>query len=139
VETEETRGIVVDLYDAYRRRAFERVAALIDDDIDWVIYGPVQIFPFVGQRRGKAAVLAAMGDIARDYALESHEAEILIVEGDRAAVLADVSFVQRTTNRTLRFRVANFLKLRDGKLVEFREFSNTFDVVEQALGRWIEV
>ena len=29
--------------------------------------------------------------------------------------------------------------LRDGRIVEFREFANTFDLVEQALGRFIEV
>jgi ketosteroid isomerase-like protein len=35
----------------------------------------------------------------------------------------------------LRFRVANFLRFQDGRVIEFREFSNSFDVVEQALGR----
>ena len=25
--------------------------------VDWVIYGPIELFPFLGARRGKAAVL----------------------------------------------------------------------------------
>ncbi|MER8284561.1 nuclear transport factor 2 family protein, partial [Acinetobacter baumannii] len=65
----------------------------------------------------------------------NYQAEIIIVENDRAAVISDVSFTQRATNRLLRFRVANFLRFQDGRLIEFREFSNSFDVVEQALGR----
>jgi hypothetical protein len=36
----------------YERRDFERVAALIHDDIDWVIYTPMSVFPFAGPRRG---------------------------------------------------------------------------------------
>jgi ketosteroid isomerase-like protein len=134
-----TRKTVRELYDAYARRDFERVAAFVHDDIDWVIYGPIAIFPFAGPRHGRAAVLAAMGAIAEHYSLESHRPEITIVEGERAAVIADVTFIQRATNRTLRFRVANFLRFQDGKLIEFREFANSFDVVEQALGRELEL
>ncbi len=135
----DTRATVRELYDAYGRRDFERVAALIHDDIDWVIYGPVGVFPFAGPRRGRAAVLSALAGIAELYSLESYTPEIILADGDRAAVMSDVSFKQRATNRTMRFRVANFLRLQDGKVIEFREFANTFDVVEQALGRELQL
>lgn len=130
-----TRELVRDLYDAYARRDGARVAGFIHDDIDWVMYGPVAIFPFAGPRRGRAAAMAALAGIAEHFLLNSHQLEFVIADGDRAAVIADVSFTQRATNRIMRFRLANFLRFRDGKLIEFREFSNTFDVVEQALGR----
>jgi ketosteroid isomerase-like protein len=139
VADSETRAQVTELYSAYQRRDFERIAAYIHDDIDWVIYGPVSVFPFAGPRHGRAAVLEAMAGIAKAYSLESYKLEILIVDGDRAAAMSDVSFTQRATNRTLRFRVANFLRFQDGKLIEFREFTNSFDVVEQALGRELEL
>ena len=80
-----------------------------------------------------------MGSIAEHYLLESYKPEIMIVDGERAAVMSDVSFKQRATDRTLRFRVANFLRFQDGKVIEFREFANTFDVVEQALGRELQL
>ena len=130
-----TRATVDELYDAYGRRDFERVAALIHPDIDWIIYSPVTIFPFAGPRHGRAAVLEAMAGIAQAYQLENYKRELVIVDGDRAAIMADVGFLQRSTNRSLRFRVANFLRFQDGLLIEFREFANSFDVVEQALGR----
>jgi ketosteroid isomerase-like protein len=76
-----------------------------------------------------------LGAIAEEYTLQSYKREISIVDGDRAAVMSDVNFTQRATGRTLRFRVANFLRFQDGRVIEFREFSNSFDVVEQALGR----
>lgn len=80
-------------------------------------------------------MLQAMGAIAEHYVLENYKNEIMIVDGDRAAVMSDVSFTQRATNRVLRFRIANFLRFQDGKLIECREFANSFDLVEQALGR----
>jgi ketosteroid isomerase-like protein len=129
---------VRELYAAYGRRDFDHVAAFIHDDIDWVIYSPISVFPFADPRRGRAAVLEAMAGIAQQYSLESYQNEIVIVKGERAAVMSDVSFIQRATNRIMRFRVANFLRFQDGKLIEFCEFANSFDVVEQALGRELE-
>lgn len=124
-----------ELYDAYERRDFARVAEFIHDDIDWVIYAPVSVFPFAGHRRGRKAVLEAMAGIAERFSLEEYKREVVIAEGDRAALMSDVSFKQRATGRMLRFRAANFLRFQDGRLTEFREFVDTFDVVEQALGR----
>jgi ketosteroid isomerase-like protein len=49
---ESTRKAVDELYAAYDKRDFKRVAALIDDDVDWIIYldhlWTIHIFPFVG-------------------------------------------------------------------------------------------
>ena len=41
--------------------------------------------------------------------------------------------------RLLRFRLANFVRFRNGRVVEFREFANTFDLVAQALGRELQI
>jgi ketosteroid isomerase-like protein len=137
MDTETTRAVVRAIYDAYARRDFETVAAYLADGIDWMIYAPVDVFPFAGPRKGRKDVLTALADIAALYAVESYRPEAQVVDGDRAAVLSDVSFVQRASGRTLRFRIADFLRLEDGRVVEFREFMNTLDVAEQALGRFI--
>src|SRR4051812_2711149 len=112
--SEQTRAAVTGLYDAYSHRDFDRVAAYLDDDIDWIIYAPINIFPFVGARRGKTAVLEALGGIAKDYQLERYEPKVILVEGDRAAVMSEVAFRQRATDRVLSFQLANFLRLRNG-------------------------
>ena len=137
--TEQTRAVVRDLYDAYARRDFDRVAALIHDDIDWVIYAPMQVFPFAGARKGRVAVMQALAGIAEHFNLESYVPEIILADGDRAGVISDVSFTQRTSNRKMRFRLANFMRIENGRIIEFREFANTFDVVEQALGHYLQV
>lgn len=35
------------------------------DDVDWVIYGPIEISPFLGARLGKAAVLEVCRQIGK--------------------------------------------------------------------------
>jgi ketosteroid isomerase-like protein len=130
----DTRSVVTELYAAYRAGDVARVAALIGDDIEWIIHGPAHVFSFEGPRRGKAAVMETLGQIAARFELKRYEQEVIIVEGERAAVISSTSFLQRTTKRTLSLRLVNFLRVREGKIVEFREFSDTFDAVEQALG-----
>ncbi|MCC6777649.1 MAG: nuclear transport factor 2 family protein [Hyphomicrobiales bacterium] len=134
-----TRAIVTTLYDAYERGDAERVASLIDDEIDWILHAPSNVFHFAGQRRGKAEALHVLAAIAAEYALISYRPQIIIVEGERAAVLSDVAFKQCSTQRVMRFQIVNFLRVRNGKVVEFREFLNTFDAVEQSLGRLLAV
>jgi ketosteroid isomerase-like protein len=129
-----TQATVNELYTAYAGHDFRRVAEMLHENIDWIIYGPVEVFPFAGLRRGRIAVLQAIGTIAEFYSLQRHAIDVMIVNGDRAAVMADVSFKQRATDRTLRFRVANFLRIENGQLIEFREFADSFDQVEQAVG-----
>lgn len=85
-----TRAAVKDVYSAYAKGDVARVALFIHEDIDWIIYGPVTVFPFAGMRRGRAAVLAALGEIAQSYELESHKIEQTIIDGDRAAIMANV-------------------------------------------------
>lgn len=86
---ETTRAAVTDLYSAYAGGDGERMAALIADDVDFIIYGPVQVFPFAGHHQGKGAVLEALGRIAEDYLLESYVPQVTVIDGDRAAVMSD--------------------------------------------------
>jgi ketosteroid isomerase-like protein len=134
-----TRETVRALFDAFEKRDLERFANLIHRDIDWVIHGPMAVFPFAGLRRGRPAVLQALAGMALSYSLDSYSLDFVIVDGDRAAIMADVSLSQLATGRILRFRVANFLRIQDAKLIEFREFADSFDQVEQALGRVVEL
>jgi hypothetical protein len=39
----------------------------------------------------------------------------------------------------LTFKLADFLRFESNLLVEFRELSDTFDVTQQALGRWLKL
>jgi ketosteroid isomerase-like protein len=135
----DTRATVLALHKAYREGDAARVASLVHDDIDWIIHGPARVFPFEGPRRGKGQVMQVLADIAQHFELKRYEPEIVIVEGDRAAVLSQTSFVQRSTGRTMSLRLVNFIRVQDGRIIEFREFSDTFDVVEQAMGSWLHV
>ena len=139
LDTETTRALVHRLYDAYGRGDAAEFIGVIHDDIDWVIQGPVEVFPFAGARRGKEAAIAALESIAALYELKRYVPEIVVVDGPQVAQLSNVAFLQRATGRVLTFKIVDFLRFEQGMLVEFRELLDSFDVTQQALGRWLRV
>jgi len=56
----------------------------------------------------------------------------------RPALISDVSYRKSSTGRVLRMRIASFLRLQDGRVIEYREFIDSFDALEQALGRQLQ-
>jgi hypothetical protein len=76
------------LHRAINDRQFGDLEDLIDDDVDWAIYGPIDMFPCLGARRGKAAVLEALRQIADNIRVHRFDREqIMLGEGRRCCAI----------------------------------------------------
>ena len=132
--TESIRPIVEAFYRASAERDIPRIIAMIDDDVDWLVQGPIDIFSFLGQRRGKDAVLQGYREIARQLEVTGYQVEKLLVDGDGAAALIRLTSIVRATARVMSIRTSQFSRFRGGKLIEMRAVLDSFDMVEQTLG-----
>jgi ketosteroid isomerase-like protein len=139
VTSESTRGIIRMIHDAFKRGDHERFASYYDENIDWTFHAPVSVFPFAGRRVGKPALFLSLKELYEDYSLQGFAAQMVLADGDRAAVISEMALVQRATSRTIRCRVASFYRIRNGHVVEYQGFVDSFDAVEQALGRYVAV
>jgi ketosteroid isomerase-like protein len=133
------RPTVEAFYRASAARDLDRVASFLADDVDWLVQGPVDVFPFLGQRHGKAAVLEGYREIARKLDVTGYEVEELLVDGDRAAALIRITSVVVMTGKVMSIRTSQFSRFRDGKVVEMHAVLDTFDMVEQTIGRPLDV
>lgn len=129
------RVVVMEMQDAFRKHDYPRLADYFHDDIDWLFHGPTSIFPEVGHRRGKIAVFKTLAALNDMYRFDTYQSEQTVAEGDWAASVADVKLVQRTSNRIIQCKIASFHRVRDGQVVEYRGFTDSFDAAEQVLGR----
>ena len=127
------------LHRALSERQFADIEALIDDDIDWAIYGPIDTFPFFGARRGKAAVLDVIRRIADNVRIHRFDRESVLLGADSAASMIRYSLTALDSNKPISLRLAHFAKFRADRLVSLRVLVDTFDLVEQALGRPIHL
>ena len=62
----------------------------------------------------------------------------MLVDGDWASTYSVGQMLQLATQRTIRIRTGNFYRFRDGKVVEYRGFTDSLDIVEQVLGRELD-
>jgi len=129
------RPIVEAFYRASSERDVALAVSFIADDVDWLVQGPVDLFAFFGQRHGKAAVLEGYREVDRKLEITGYKVEALLVEGDRAAALIRMTAVVRETGKVMSVRTSQFSRFRDGKIVEMHAVLDSYDMVEQVLGR----
>jgi ketosteroid isomerase-like protein len=133
------RPIVEAFYRASAERDIAGAIALIDDNVDWLVQGPVDVFAFFGQRRGKAAVLDGYREVARKLDVTGYDVEALLVEGDRAAAMIRLTSIVRATGKVMTVRTSQFSRFRAGKMVEMRAVLDSYDMVEQTIGRVLDL
>jgi ketosteroid isomerase-like protein len=127
------------LHRAINERQPEDLEALIDDDVDWAVYGPIDMFPFFGARRGKAAVLEVIREIADNVRVHRFDRESMMLGAESAAAMMRYSLTMLDANKPISLRLAQFAQFKAGKLVSIRILVDTFDLVEQALGHPIHL
>ena len=127
------------LRDAIENRETDHIAALLDDDVDWAIFGPIDMFPFLGARQGKEAVIDVLMQIADNFRLNRFDRELTILGDDSASTLVRCSFTANDNDKPISVRLANFVRFSKGRLAKLRVVMDTFDLVEQTLGRPINL
>ena len=134
------RGFARAFCDALALREPARIAPLIDDDIDWTIFGPVDLFPFFGHRKGKSRrPRDARSGLPNTCNCAVATWSATLTDGDHAASMMRVTARDRRSGRTLSLRLALFAQFSGDKLTALRAVFDTFDAAEQALGRHIDL
>ena len=133
-------SVVQAFYQAYFSREPLRIAPFLADDVEWTVAGPVDIFPFCGPRRGKAAVLELFERLVPNvFEAKAFEPEELVIDGDCVAMLVRITGIQCSTGRVINFHSAQFAHFRDDKVVSYNAVIDSFNATEQWIGRPIEV
>ena len=127
------------LHRAIDNREFAELESLIDEDVDWTLYGPIDMFPFLGARRGRTAVMEVIRQLADNVRVHRFERETVLLGEDTAASMLRYSLTSMESNKPIVVRIAHFAQFKYGRLRSIRAVLDTFDLVEQVLGRSIHL
>jgi uncharacterized protein len=131
----QTRQRVLDYLGAFYAGDVLRTLDCCDDEIDIIAYAPVELFPHLGHKHGKAWIPEAIRTQKQRYLSRKYEIKFMAVEGDKAAAMLRLLMEKRNDRRIMQFDVAEFYTLRNGRIAEFRSFFDSFDLVQQLLGQ----
>jgi ketosteroid isomerase-like protein len=134
------RAVVDAFYRAYISRDPEQIGAMLDEDVEWYVAGPVEVMQVCGHWRGKAAVIDRFARIVPQFVeFKSLDTEHLLVDGDRSAFFGRIAALHRQTGRLISHRYAHIARYRNGKVVYFRVINDSLDAAEQFIGHRINL
>ena len=130
-----TAEYVESFFAALANRDPAAIAPFVADDAEWLMIGPIEMFPSCGQHLGKDAVLAAYERAKQRSEMISYVREFLMTDGTSASALTRFTGAMPATGKQINVRIAQFARFRDGKVTEFCSIIDTLGAAEQVLGR----
>jgi ketosteroid isomerase-like protein len=131
----ENTAIVQDMYAAFGRGDIDALLAGCADDIVWQgVYGTGPQVPFSGERRGKAAVAEFFKLVGENEQFSNFEPQQFVATGDTVVALGHYT-ATTPVGKQFDGDWAMVFHLRDGKVVEFKEFCDSAGINEAHTAR----
>ena len=130
------RQNVLKFLDAFYAGDPEAAMACCDEEVDSITYAPIELFPHLGHKHGKASWVAeAIQTQQRRYSNRKYQLKFMAVDGDKIATMQFLSLRKHDDDRVVHLESAEFFTFRAGLIVMHRSFFDSFDFVQQLLGR----
>jgi len=123
--TAQTVARVQDIYRRYARGDRESLYGALAPEVTWTSVGGTDLLPWAGTRHGRAGVAEYFTQLDAEADITGYDVEQVIVQGQWMAILAKVTVRYRRNGQEHRYPKADFLRVVDGMVVDFREFYDT--------------
>jgi ketosteroid isomerase-like protein len=123
MSVQENLQVVRDGYAAFGRGDIQGLLALFAEDIEWI--SPGEGLPLAGTYRGRAAVAGFFQKLSETVQFTAFEPREFVADGDRVLVVGWNSAIVRATNRKLEAHWVMAFTVRNGKVTNFREYTDT--------------
>ena len=117
-------AIVRRFYALFEDGNMDEALSLVSNDVQWQFQGPEEI-PCAGVFRGPQGVQDFLGSIADYVEIEEFNVLEYFADGDCVFVLGDERVRVKSTGKCFEMEWCDVYRLKDGKIVEFREFADT--------------
>ena len=122
-------AVVQQAYAAFQRGDVAGVLELVAEDVEWEgVKGVPSSVPFGGLRRGRAAVAEFFAIVGREEEFTRFEPREYFANGDRVVALGSYEARVRRTGKSFAGDWAMAFTLRDGKIVGFSEYCDSYGI-----------
>jgi ketosteroid isomerase-like protein len=123
------------IYQTFSAGRFDELADLFDERVEFISNAPVEVFPYLGRRSGRAQVMEALRGVHEHFSSVEFMPLNIITDGESAGIIVSIRLTERATSRAIRLFAAHFLQFKNNRIVDYRAFLDTFEAVQQTLGR----
>ena len=136
--SESIRDLILRANKSYTAGERTHILDLFHDNIDWRSFITSEALPIPNHIIGKWHLIEALRKIDEVVEIIRNDILVLVVEGDRAAIVYDRTARLRKNGRVMRIKVGVFQRYQDNRLIEYQEFGDGLDLLEQTLGRGLD-
>lgn len=126
--TARNRARVGEIYAAYLAGDLPAVLDAMAPDVRWVSGEAASAAPWCGEHVGREGVEAYFAALAAACSIVDFRIGRIIADGDWVAVTATVRARFHQTGEEQQLDKVDVLRLRDGRVLEFREFYDTMAI-----------
>jgi ketosteroid isomerase-like protein len=123
-------AFVQSLYAAFGRGDIKAVIAGLAADVDWIVNGRRKDYPTLGSWKGQEGVQKFFEGVAEHQEAVEFTPREFFAADDRVCVLGHYAWKIRKTGRSAASDWAHVFTVRNGKVVKFREFTDTAQFAE---------
>lgn len=124
--SEQNVQVVQQAYAAFGRGDVDGILDLCSDDIVWdPVVGASANVPQAGRKVGKAGVREFFRLLSESMTFQQFEPREFIAQGDRVVVVGHYAGTPNTTGKTMESDWVMLFRLENGKVSEFREFTDS--------------
>jgi len=128
------RQRIHDICRDYMLGRLEEVFEAIDDEIEFSVYAPPDVLPAaVARQKSKAAFAALLLEVQAEYEHLSYRPHVIGGDATTAAVAILARLRRRSTGEVFDVFIVHYVRFRDGRMVEMREFVDHGQGIEQLL------
>lgn len=125
MDESETEAFIKTLYAARVDGDMDGLGAAFADDARFQIAGSPEASMLATFVEGRDGVMGLIQTMVDSFALEDFAILDLLVDGNKAAVRWRATIHQVTSGETYETELADFIEIKDGKIVSFVEFLDT--------------
>lgn len=125
---QENLRIVQEGYAAFGSGDVDAALSTYADDIDWAMPGSPDIFPYAGKRHGLEQVAQFYSTFAETEEVEQMELQDFISQSDKVLVFGHYRGRVKSTRRSYTKDFVHVVTLRNGKVINFREYVASDDM-----------
>jgi uncharacterized protein len=117
-------------FTALGKNDMKQLKGLLSPDVEWHTPGPKDVLPFAGLHKGPDAVAEWWKKLGESEEAIRFEPRDFIPHNDKVIVTGDSEMRVKSTGKKLAAEWVQIYTLKDGKIVDFREFYDTAQEVE---------
>ena len=108
------------------------IAELFGENLEWEIAGDTGVLPWIGQKRGRAAVIDFVRDSRVLIERVSFEVHDILAGAERAVILGSLASRLKRTGKVGKTDFAIVLTIANGEIVRFQMLEDSFAISQAA-------